>query len=413
MVERLLDRFPDRFYRAIAIGVAVVSLLMAAAALYLGERSMRGFLRLAFLTADKQRPIVVAALTIYALLGGLLTYRLPRLSYGWLWAWLGFSMLFVEFARWYTAYDIFIAHRYLPLRHFMAWLSMAAWTTSLVLLSYTLLLFPAGRLPSPRWRWLAWLLPAVGVVAWLSSAFLPGLMRTVPYNNPYPWLQYPYIAPVARVRDWSLSLLYIILVLSGLSVILRLRRARGAERQQVKWFAFAALLASLFFALTPLAIPLRVRQYTYDVAGAVVFTLLALAMTVAILRFRLYDIDLIIRRTLAYTVVTLFLGSLYLGTVILLQSVLVSMTGRSSSIAVVLSTLAIAALFNPLRLRVQGLIDQRFFRQKYDAQFVLEAFTAVARDETDVDRLSAELAAVVKDTMQPTAVQVWLRAPQA
>lgn len=411
MIERAFARCPLWLCRALAMLVTLASLSMAVAALVLGAQATRGFLPISFVVADAQRPFVIAALVIYAILGGVLTYQMPRMPYGWLWLWLGFSLLFIEFSRWYTAYDIFVARRHLPFLDFIAWTSVHAWATALALFSYMLLLFPAGRLPSPRWRWLAWSIALVAVVYGLACSFLPGLMTVVPYNNPYPWLQYPWIAPAAQVRDISLYLLSGFIVISALSVFLRLRRAAGAERQQVRWFALAALIAGLFVAANPLLARLPVRQFTADVLGAVVFTLLALTMSVAVLRYRLYDIDLLIRRTLGYTIVTIFLGALYLGTVILLQSILVQMTGQTSQAAIVLSTLAIAALFNPLRIRVQEWLDRRFFRQKYDAQVVLETFSSVARDETDLDRLSAELAAVVQDTMQPTAVQVWLRAP--
>lgn len=382
---------------------------MAGAALLLGERSTAGFLPIFYVTINDQRPIVVATLVTYALLGGLLTFRRPRLLYGWLWAWLGFTLLYIEFSRWYTAYDIFVARRHLPLLDFSAWLSSSAWFTAMALFSYMFLLFPAGKLPSPRWRWLARSIPLVAFVGWLSGAFLPGFISTVPLNNPYPWLRYPYIAPTAQLRDVSTVLLLAAVALSATSVFWRLRRAKGLERAQLKVFGYAALIAALLVALNPLLYSLDVRPYTADLLSAAGLILLFVAMSVAILRHHLFDVDLIIRRTLAYTVVTIFLGTFYLGTVILLQTVLVQLTGQSSPLALVLSTLAIAALFNPLRLRVQGWVDRRYFRQKYDSQLVLDAFAHAARDETDLDRLSAELTAVVRDTMQPTTIQVWLR----
>ena len=176
------------------------------------------------------------------------------------------------------------------------------------------------------------------------------------------------------------------------SLILRFYRSQGEERLQLKWFAYAAAAAfaeTLVWTVAPLGLPIS--------AG------------IAILRYRLYEIDLLINRTLVYGALTATLVALYFGAVVLLQKVFVALTGEKSTLAVVASTLVIAALFNPLRRRIQGFIDRRFYRRKYDAGKTLEAFSAKLRDETDLEALNNELVGVVRETMQPAHVSLWLR----
>lgn len=413
-VVRFFQRVPENRLRVAAVAITLTSLALALATMLLGERSEHaGFLPVSFYVANAQRPILLATTSVLAILGGLLTWRLPRLTYGWLWVWLAMTLIFIEFGRWYAAYDLFLAGRTLPLMRFIAWLTISAWSASLAITAFVLLFFPAGALPSPRWRPFALVILALAFLTFLSAAFLPGLMLVVPYSNPYSWLTASWVAPVRRVGNTATTALLLCILVSGASVFLRLRRAQGVERQQVKWFAFASLVVVAFFALDLMpATILPMSQYRRDVLGAIAFLLLALAMVVALLRYRLYDIDLIIRRTLAYAVVTALLAILYLGIVIVAQGMLIQLTGQTSQAALVLSTLAIAALFNPLRLRVQRTIDGRYFRRKYDVDVVLQGFMAMTRDETDIEQVTRELATVVRETLQPTEVRVWLLAGQ-
>jgi hypothetical protein len=193
---------------------------------------------------------------------------------------------------------------------------------------------------------------------------------------------------------------------------MRLRRAVGVERQQLKWFAYAAAAWALgiIFNVITLAIdtPLWFERATvayFTVAGEA----LPIAIGIAILRYRLYDIDILINRTLVYGSLTAMLVALYFGGIVVLQRLFVVLTSQRSTLAVVASTLAIAALFNPLRRRVQGFVDRRFYRRKYDARKTLEAFSAKLRDETDIDALSDDLMGAVRETMQPSHVSLWLR----
>ena len=192
------------------------------------------------------------------------------------------------------------------------------------------------------------------------------------------------------------------------SLVVRFRRSRGEERQQIKWFAYAMVLVVLLtFANQLLFRVLGIGESV--LLGALAFTTPWVAIAVSVLRYRLYDIDRIVNRTLVYGSLTAALALLYFGTVVGLQAVLRTLSGQQSSLAVVASTLLIAALFSPLRRRVQGLVDRRFYRRKYDAAKTLEAFNARLREETHLDALSDDLVWVVRQTVQPAHVSVWLR----
>jgi hypothetical protein len=207
---------------------------------------------------------------------------------------------------------------------------------------------------------------------------------------------------------------------AALSLLVRLRRASGVERQQIKWFAYAAfVLASGAVVSWVISDAVGAGWLRWDVGFVATMVGLAglpVAMGIAILHYHLYEIDLLINRTLVYGSLTAMLVALYFGAIVVLERVFVLLTGQGSTLAVVASTLLIAALFNPLRRRIQSFIDRRFYRSKYDARKTLEAFSAKLRDETDLDALNEDLVGVVRDTMQPTHVSLWLRpetAPKA
>lgn len=253
-------------------------------------------------------------------------------------------------------------------------------------------LFPSGRF-SPRWmRWY-----------WLGMI----LFTFIPSNV---WLLNPEIANFIIVIYWVSFL-----ILGAYSQIYRYRKDSTAiERQQTKWvvmgfsvFAGTILVGFALSSLLPentLSI-LLFELFLFDIAGL----LIPLSIGFSVLRYRLWDVDIIIRRTLVYSALTLLLGLVYFGLVTVLQNLFSSLTNQQSTVAIVLSTLAIAALFNPLRRRVQDLIDRHFYRKKYDAEKILTAFAAVARNETDLEALSEELVRVVQETMQPEQVSLWLR----
>jgi hypothetical protein len=255
------------------------------------------------------------------------------------------------------------------------------------------------------------------VLASVGITFAPGPLEGHPgVRNPFGLEGAPWLTTAAIV---ILPLLPLCMLASALSLVMRYRRSRGVEREQIKWIAFAASAVGLLYLIA------MVGSFTYSgpwdapgtplwlgllqQAALVSFTAVPIAVGFAVLKYRLYDIGLLINRTLVYGSLTATLIALYFGGIVLLQGVIVLLTGQESTIAVVASTLLIAALFNPLRRRIQGLIDRRFYRGKYDARKTLESFAAKLRNETDLNALSGDLVGVVRETMQPAHVSLWLR----
>jgi hypothetical protein len=264
------------------------------------------------------------------------------------------------------------------------------------LIVFLLLLFPTGRLPSSRWRAFTWVSVAVisAAVIW-SSAISPD----AGFNAPPSPVQLP------------------VLILGGAaasSVIVGRRNARGVELQQIKWLLY---VGPLFFTAAGLHVGFYYFWLTERSWGLWACYLLVaigglsgpIAIGIAILRYRLYEIDLIINRTLVYSSLTATLVALYFGVIVVLQRLFILLTGQKSTLAVIASTLLIAALFTPLRRRIQSFIDRRFYRRKYDARKTLEVFSAKLRNGTDLDTLSDDLVGVVRETMQPAHVSLWLR----
>ena len=283
---------------------------------------------------------------------------------------------------------------------------------------YLILLFPDGKLPSRRWRPLAWLAGVVMVLASLGVTFAPGPLEGHPgMRNPFGLEGVPWVATAVFI---VLLLLPLCMLASALSLVMRYRRSEGEERQQIKWIAFAAsvvgllyliaMVSSLFFPLgwgvpgTPLWLGLLQQ------AALASFAAVPIAVGFGVLKYRLYEIDLLINRTLVYGSLTATLAAVYFAGVAATETVFRALTGqeRQPQVAIVVSTLVIAALFSPLRRRIQGLIDRRFYRRRYDARKTLESFSTKLRDETDLEALNADLVGVVRETMQPTYVSLWL-----
>jgi hypothetical protein len=290
------------------------------------------------------------------------------------------------------------------------------WAPAPGLGTYLILLFPDGRLPSRRWRPLAWFSGVVIVLLSLSILLTPGRLPDLGgVRNPFGLEEYPWIADLTQ----GVTLLLPMCILaSAVSLVLRFLHSWGEEREQIKWLAFAASILGLGFS--SFVIPsliladatgggdslwenLLEDTVTLSSAGVPV------AVGIAILRYRLYDIDILINRTLVYGSLTATLVGLYFGGIVLLQRVFVALTGEKSTLAVVASTLLIAALFSPLRRRIQSFIDRRFYRKKYDAAKTLEGFSARLRNETNLGALSEDLEGVVRETVQPAHVSLWLR----
>jgi hypothetical protein len=302
-------------------------------------------------------------------------------------------------------------------------LTQSLWIPPVGLLGiYLILLFPDGKLPSRRWRPLAWLSGVVMVLASLGITFAPGPLEEHPgVRNPLGLEGIP--TWVAGAGIVSILLLPLCMLASAFSLVLRYRRSRGEEREQIKWIAFAASVVGLLYLIT--MVSSLTSSEAWGAAGTplwlgllqqaslVSFSAVPIAVGFAVLKYRLYDIDLLINRALVYGSLTATLALIYFGGVVGLQYVFRALTSQGSTLAVVASTLAIAALFNPLRRRVQGFVDRRFYRRKYDARKTLEAFSAKLREETDLGALNEDLVGVVKETMQPTHVSLWLRPESA
>jgi hypothetical protein len=347
------------------------------------------------------------------ILGGLIASRRPENLYGWLWLGLGLSAALLQLAGSYAGYALVVEPDSLPAPRTISQVLGMAWGMGIILLPFLLLLFPTGRLPSRRWRPVAWAVLLAGAVLLISGLFLPGESNFGPFENPLGvgglLGEVVFFVTVAVVFA-----IFVAVVLSALSLVLRYRRAGGIERQQIKWFAYAAVLfgGSLVFG----------GFLGQDLPGiwdalfeTMTFVPLYVAVGVAILRYRLYDIDVLINRTLVYGALTATLALVYFGGVATTQTMFRALTGQEQQpqLAIVVSTLVIAALFNPLRRRIQGFIDRRFYRRKYDAAKTLEAFSAKLRDETDLEALNSELVGVVMETMQPAHVSLWLRSDTA
>ncbi len=254
-----------------------------------------------------------------------------------------------------------------------------------------------------------WIVLVAGVVLVISAPLAPGNSGIGPFENPF-GVGGAVGEAIVFISAAAVFAIFVAVILSALSLVLRYRRAGGIERQQIKWFAYAAVLfgGSLVFG----GFLGRDLPGIWDALfEAVTFVPLYVAVGVAIFRYRLYDIDRIINRTLVYGALTAMLALVYFGGVAATQTVFRALTGQEQQpqLAIVASTLLIAALFNPLRRRIQGFIDRRFYRSKYDAAKTLEAFSAHMRDETDLEALRGDLVGVVRETMQPAHVSLWLR----
>ena len=305
-------------------------------------------------------------------------------------------------------------------------LLQGTWTLPVGLLGiYTILLFPDGRLPSGRWRPFAFFAGAVIVLIPVVFVFVPGPLEDHPgVRNPFGLEQYPWLEGVAV---FAVLLLPLCVLVSAASLVVRYRRSGAEVREQIKWLAFAAsvvgmaylsaVIAGIFFV--PELFSSRAPQ---SLAYALIPNLLLIsyagipvAIGFAVLKYRLYDIDIIINRTLVYGSLTLMLALVYSGGVVGTQAVFRALTGQEQQpqLAVVVSTLAIATLFTPLRRRIQTIIDRRFYRRKYDAARIMAAYGIRLRDEVDLGTLSDDLLEVIRETMQPAHAGLWLRSPDA
>jgi hypothetical protein len=295
----------------------------------------------------------------------------------------------------------------------MAWFNNWNWLLLIFPLLFIPLLFPNGRPPTPRWRWvgaaaITWAALFV-VLAALPRKINAGTTPNVVVDNPIGVLGKGAVERL--VGAWIVGLLALALA-CAVALFVRYRRANETEREQIKWLLYACAVFLVVYVVgfpSALGGTSSVGGYIWGVFFGLSIMNIPAAIGIAILRYRLYDIDVVINRTLVYGSLTATLVALYFVAIVVLQRTFVALTGQQSTLAVVASTLLIAALFTPLRRRTQGFIDRRFYRKKYDARRILEAFSAKLRDETDLDALRSDLVGVVRETMQPDHVSLWLR----
>ena len=403
------------------IGLLSVALISAAVVLLFLNRPARLAEDASTWGTANVSVILGAAALAFTLVGALVASRRPGNPIGWISGAVGFSLALSGVASEYAMYALVSQPGSLPGAKIAAWLAEWTWVPSVGLIgTFLVLLFPNGRLPSRRWRAVAWLAVAAMLFAGLSLAFLPGPLEETPgiaIANPFGIEASRSILEL--VGAVGFFLLPFCFVASAASMVVRFRRSQGVERQQLKWFVSAAALLAVTYTATVGAsflvgdlsgrsapsLALKVAQDITTLA----FAGLPVAAGIAILRYRLYDIDIIINRSLVYGSLTATLVVVYFGSVVSLQAAFRALSGEDSTLAVVASTLTIAALFGPLRRRVQGFVDRRFYRRKYDAAKTLEAFATRLREETDLDTLSDDLVGVISSTMQPEHVSLWLR----
>ena len=402
-----MDKMGVRGAAWLAWSVCLLSLALCACAVVLS---------VFFNGADVETIIYPLTSTVSAVVGGLVASRRPENPVGWFFLGSTVCFAFVAFASGYATYGLFTAPGALPGAWAMAWFSGWLFVPGIMLLLvFVPLYYPDGRLLTRRWQWLVHLAACFCVAGAVYHALRPGVMQNSEgIVNP---LGIEALRPFLGLFNTLLAMFYFPLIFaSAASLVVRYMRSGSVERQQIKWLAFAALAIPVWFLINS---PIQaVAPNLFLVMDTLlVFTLVPLAAGMAILKYRLYDIDIIINRTLVYGVLTTLLALIYFGGVALLQGIGTGilqvpfrvLAGQESTLAVVASTLLIAALFFPLRRRIQGIIDRHFYRRKYDAAKTMTSFNVRLRNQTDLDTLSNDVLEVARRTVQPAHVSLWLR----
>jgi hypothetical protein len=359
----------------------------------------------------------------YPVIGAIIASRLPAHPIGWICCAIGVLAAVQHFSGEYAIYALRTPHpEAIPGGYAMLWVSLWAWILVFGLIEFLLFLFPTGRLPSKRWRPLAWLSAALTLMAAILISISPDAALDALGSSDDVHISIPNPLGVEGLPNLYRPVQTLVLALglaAAASVVIGRRKAGGIERLQVKWLLYASVIwfggnvlkNTIFSPLGEVSWGLWASYLLVTIGGLGG----PIAIGIAILRYRLYDIDIIINRTLVYGALSASLALVYFGGVAATGAIFRVLTGheRQPQLAVVVSTLVIAALFNPLRRRIQAFIDRRFYRRKYDAAKTLEAFAAKLRDETDLDALSDDLVGVVRETMQPAHASLWLRPERA
>ena len=343
----------------------------------------------------------------YSTVGAVVAPRLRKSPIGWLFCAIGLAFSVVHFSAEYAIYALLAWPGSLPWGEVSIWIWAWVWVPAIGLIVFLDLLFPDGRLPGARWRWFARFTIAAVLVGVLLTAFSPGPILQLPIPNPLG------IGALPNVYSAVEAFMYALVVVGATSMLLRLRRVGWIARQQIKWFAYTTAVAISGVILKNTIFPIVDEPWVWWAGFVLAVVGLAgnpIGMGVAVLKYRLYNIDFLINRTLVYGSLTALLALIYFGGVALTQATLRTFTDQveQPQLAIVVSTLFIAALFNPFRRRIQSVVDRRFYRKKYDTRKTLETFSAQLRNETDLDALSDDLVGVVRETMQPAHVSLWL-----
>jgi hypothetical protein len=357
--------------------------------------------------------ISLAAPVVFAIMAALIVSRQPRNTLGWvLMVPVGLYVVGGPIASYIERLAPSSPEPTVPIL-LIVWFSNWNWLLLIIPLLLILLQFPNGQPPTPRWRWVG-----VAAIAWAALfvllAALPQQINAstttnLVFDNPIGVLGKDTVERLVGV--WIVGLLALA-VACAVALFVRYRRANATEREQIKWLLYACAMFLVVYVggfVSGLGGTASLGGYIWGVFFGLSVIALPAAIGIAILRYRLYDIDVVINRTLVYGALSTILVALYFGGIVVLQWVFVLLTGQQSTLAVVASTLLIAALFTPLRRRIQSFIDKRFYRRKYDARKTLEAFSARLREETNLDAVSDDLVGVVRETMQPAHVSLWLR----
>jgi hypothetical protein len=391
----------------LAWSLAALSVALLVGGLVLSRAASSTVSDLQFGGETKSASVVadLVTLLIFSVVGAVIVSRQPRNTIGWLFCGVGLAVSLNSFAGDYAEFWLTSGSGMNSLGETAAWFSSWLWILLVSSPIFLLLLFPDGRLPLPRWRPVAWC-ATLGITGFTASLALgAGPLEDFPQIvNPY-----GVDSPIVGIVGVAAGVVAIgSMVASAVSLIVRLRRAEGEQRQQVKWLAYggAMVVGTILVGgvITIWSVNVSIMVMNVALLGLPVFT------GIAIVKHRLYAIDIVINRTLVYGTLSVTLAALYLGGVAATQAVLGAITNQEQTqLAIVASTLVIAALFNPLRQRIQAFIDRSFYRRKYDVAKTLEGFSMKLRDDTDLEALRGDLVGVVRETMQPAHVSLWLR----
>jgi hypothetical protein len=350
---------------------------------------------------------------LFSFVGALIISHQPRNVIGLLMMLPGVAMTFVvdAYLKPYIIGEIPLPAVPSPFFLLILWFSNWNWLLLVLPIMFIMILFPTGRAISPRWNRLTYFGAGIMIVFILSITFAdalaPGSAPEVwQVSNPIGFLKIEWIDFIVAP---FLIVFPVWIILCAVSLFVRFRLAKAIEREQIKWLFYAGAVFVVFYAPSFIGNTYSQASNIWNLLLPLGMSTFPIAIAIAILRYRLYDIDIIIRKTLQYALLTGLLVLVYFGSVILLQTLVENLTGEQTPLVIVLSTLAIAALFNPLRVRVQDFIDRRFYRKKYDAEQTLAQFAATARDEVDMDKLTDTLLVVVEETLQPERASLWLK----